>query len=72
MLAIIGGPHEEVQVALGRAGLGEGGLNGGVFHAAEVHAVAKAKDRPVRLCGADGETDARAPVIAETGKIRGK
>ena len=46
---IVGGPHEEVQIALERAGLGEHGLKRRIRDAAVVHAVAETKNRPAAL-----------------------
>ena len=50
-LAIVGGPHEEIEIAVERAGLRERGFKGGVFGAAVVHAVTQPKHRPVVLRG---------------------
>ena len=72
VLAIVGGAHEKAQVALERSGLREGGLDGGVFSAAVVHAVAQAQHRPVVMSVSDGEAEARPPVVAEAGQVRRK
>ena len=72
VLAIVGGPQEKLQVAVGAAGLRERRLQSCVFRAPKVHPVPCPQHRPVALRIPQSHADPRSPVIPQTGQLIGR
>ena len=64
-IQVVRRPHEEVQVALRRAGLGQRGFQNQVVCAPKVHAIPQTQHRPMALAASPRKAGPRTPLVPE-------